>query len=180
MWRPKEANLHRKYISCGSRKIRYIYLLNLSSTMKNMLQLILILSLSILIASCNQGKEPGDQADEGDTPQMVKKRREDGTLSSLNPVDEEGYMHGVKINFYEDGLTVHSKITYEHGRKHGPAIWFFKSGKIYEHTTYYENKKSGLTKRYYETGELYEETTFEAGEELTEKKRYSKDGKLID
>ena len=148
--------------------------------MKNKLQLILILSLSILIASCNQGKEPGDQADEGDTPQMVKKRREDGTLSSLNPVDEEGYMHGVKINFYEDGLTVHSKITYEHGRKHGPAIWFFKSGKIYEHTTYYENKKSGLTKRYYETGQLYEETTFEAGEELPGKKRYSKDGKLID
>ncbi len=66
------------------------------------------------------------------------------------------------------------------GRKHGPAIWFFKSGKIYEHTTYFENKKNGLTKRYYETGELYEETNFEAGEELPGKKKYSKDGKLID
>ncbi len=58
--------------------------------MKNKLQFSLILSLSILITSCNQGKEPGDQADEGDTPQMVNNRRDDGTLSSLNPVDEEG------------------------------------------------------------------------------------------
>jgi antitoxin component YwqK of YwqJK toxin-antitoxin module len=129
--------------------------------------------------SCKQGKDAKDQAADENTPQMVKKRREDGTLSSLNPVDEDGYVHGVKINFYDDGLTVHSKITYEHGRKHGPAIWFFKSGKIYEHTTYYQNKKNGLTKRYYETGELYEETSFDAGEELPGKKIYTKEGELI-
>ena len=147
--------------------------------MKKMLQLILLVSLSILITSCNQGKDATEQAQEEDTPQMVKKRREDGTLSSLNPVDEQGYVHGVKVNFYEDGLTVHSKITYAHGRKHGPAIWFFKSGKIYEYTTYYQNRKNGLTKRYYETGELYEETEFDTGKELPGKKRYSKDGKLI-
>ena len=110
---------------------------------------------------------------------MVKKKREDGTLSSLNPVDENGYVHGVKVNFYDDGLTVHSKITYEHGRKHGPAIWFFKSGNIFEHTTFYQNRKNGLTKRYYETGDLYEEITYEAGEELPGKKTYDKEGNLI-
>jgi antitoxin component YwqK of YwqJK toxin-antitoxin module len=147
--------------------------------MKNKLQLLLILSLSILMFSCNQGKDAKDQAADKDTPQMVKKKREDGTLSSLNPVDEDGYVHGVKINFYDDGLTVHSKITYEHGRKHGPAIWFFKSGKIYEHTTFEQNKKNGLTKRYYETGELYEETSFDSGEELPGKKKYTKEGELI-
>ena len=144
--------------------------------MKKKLQLILIFSLSILIASCNQGKETKEQADEETTQKKKKKKREDGSLSSLNPVDEEGYVHGVKVNFYEDGLTVHSKITYEHGRKHGPAIWFFKSGKIYEHTVYYQNRKNGLTKRYYETGELYEETTYDTGEELPAKKRYTKAG----
>jgi antitoxin component YwqK of YwqJK toxin-antitoxin module len=110
---------------------------------------------------------------------MVKKRREDGTLSSINPVDEEGYVHGVKVNFYEDGVTVHSKITYEHGRKHGPAIWFFKNGKIYEHTTYFQNRKHGLTKRYYESGELKEEVEFNSGEELPGKKKYTKAGELI-
>ncbi len=112
--------------------------------MKKHLHLLLIFCLSILIGSCNQGKEQMEQPPEDNTPKLVKKRREDGTLSSLNPVDDKGYVHGVKVNFYEDGVTVHSKITYEHGRKHGPAIWFFKSGKIYEHTTYFQNRRTGL------------------------------------
>ena len=129
--------------------------------------------------SCKQEKGSSEQLTEEETPKMVKKKREDGTLSSLNPVDENGYVHGVKVNFYEDGLTVHSKITYEHGRKHGPAIWFFKSGKFYEHTTFYQNRKNGLTKRYYESGELYEEISYEAGEELPGKKTYDKEGNLI-
>jgi antitoxin component YwqK of YwqJK toxin-antitoxin module len=147
--------------------------------MKKILHSIVVLSLSILIISCNQGKEGGEAAADENTPNLVKKRRDDGTLSSINPVDDDGYVHGVKVNFYEDGVTVHSKITYEHGRKHGPAIWFFKSGKIYEHTEYYQNRRNGVTKRYYETGELYEETTYEAGEELPGKKRYDKAGKVI-
>ena len=147
--------------------------------MKKHLHLLLIFCLSILIGSCNQGKEQMEQPPEDNTPKLVKKRREDGTLSSLNPVDDKGYVHGVKVNFYEDGVTVHSKITYEHGRKHGPAIWFFKSGKIYEHTTYFQNRKNGVTKRYYETGELYEEVTFATGKELPGKKKYDKEGNLI-
>ena len=147
--------------------------------MKKKLQLILVLSLSILITACNQGSESSDQQSDENTPKVVKKRRDDGTLSSLNPLDEQGYIHGVKVNFYEDGVTLHSKITYEHGRKHGPAIWFFKSGKIYEHTNYYQNRKNGLTKRYYESGELYEETMYDTGEELPGKKVYNKEGELI-
>ena len=147
--------------------------------MKKILPLILIFCLSIPLGSCKQGKEATEQVAEEDTPKMVKKRREDGSLSSLNPVDENGYVHGVKVNFYEDGLTVHSKVTYEHGRKHGPAIWFFKSGKIFEHTTFYQNRRNGLTKRYYETGDLYEEITYEAGEELPGKKTYDKEGNLM-
>ena len=147
--------------------------------MKSYLRLLLILSLSILITSCKQGKEQTNQASEEEAPHMVRKKRDDGTLSSMNPVDEQGYVHGVKVNFYEDGLTVHSKITYEHGRKHGPAIWFFKSGKIYEYTNYYQNRKNGVTKRYYETGELYEEISFDTGKELPGKKVYDKEGNLI-
>lgn len=147
--------------------------------MKKILPLILIFCLSIPLGSCKQEKEATEQVAEEDTPKMVKKRREDGSLSSLNPVDENGYVHGVKVNFYEDGLTVHSKVTYEHGRKHGPAIWFFKSGKIYEHTTFYQNRRNGLTKRYYKNGELFEEITYEAGEELPGKKTYDKEGNLL-
>lgn len=147
--------------------------------MKRILGLTLIALFSLSVISCKQEAKQNDQAETTDQPKVVKKKRDDGTLSSLNPLDDEGYIHGVKVNFYEDGLTVHSKITYDHGRKHGPAIWFFKNGKIYEYTTYYQNRKNGLTKRYYETGELYEEVSYDAGEELAGKKRYDKDGELL-
>lgn len=147
--------------------------------MKKTFKYILIITLALITLSCGSNPKVEDQAGEEQESNLVKKRREDGTLSSINPVDEEGYVHGVKVNFYEDGLTVHSKVTYEHGRKHGPAIWFFKNGKIYEHTTYIQNRKNGLTKRYYETGELREEIEFDTGEELPGKKKYTKEGKLV-
>ena len=137
-----------------------------------------LLTLAVFTLSCGSGPKAEEQA-EDEQSNMVKKRRDDGTLSSMNPVDEEGFIHGVKVNFYEDGLTVHSKVTYEHGRKHGPAIWFFKNGKIYEHTTYFHNRRHGLTKRYYETGELKEEVEFNSGEELPGTKKYNKEGELI-
>ncbi len=145
--------------------------------MRLLLHFLVIIILVTGAFACNNGPKQTPQTEE-DQPKMVKKEREDGTLSSMNPVDENGYVHGVKVNFYENGLTVHSKVTFEHGRKHGPAIWFFKNGKIYEHTTYYQNRKHGLTKRYFETGELKEEITFDTGEELPGKKSYNKKGEL--
>jgi antitoxin component YwqK of YwqJK toxin-antitoxin module len=146
--------------------------------MKNLFHILLVIVFSAGTITCNQQRED-TPADEEEQSNVVRKRRDDGTLSSINPVDEDGYIHGVKVNFYEDGVTVHSKITYEHGRKHGPAIWFFKNGKIYEYTNFYYGRKNGITKRYYETGELMEEVTFDSGEELPGKKTYSKDGELI-
>jgi len=147
--------------------------------MRKFFHLTLLVLLSLFIVSCNQETKQTVQAKTGDQARVVKKKREDGTLSSLNPLDEEGYVHGVKVNFYDDGLSVHSKVTYEHGRKHGPAIWFFKNGKVYEYSTYYMNRKNGVTRRYYETGELYEEISYDAGEELPGKKKYNKEGELI-
>ena len=160
------------------RKNRYLYA-HMKSAMRNRITYLLILAFMMGIFACNADTASSNQEEE-DQPKMVKKRRDDGTLSSINPVDEEGYVHGVRVNFYEDGLTVHSKVTYQHGRKHGSAIWFFKNGKIYEHTNYYQNRKNGITKRYYETGELYEETSYDTGEELPGKKKYTKEGKLIE
>jgi len=147
--------------------------------MKKLFHLLLAVFIPVMIVSCNQANEQPEQSADENTPHVVKKRRDDGTLSSLNPVDSAGYLDGVKVNFYEDGLTVHSKVTYEHGSKQGPAIWFFKSGKIYEYTNYQDNMREGVTRRYYETGELYEEVPFEAGEELPGRKRYDKAGNLI-
>ena len=147
--------------------------------MRTLLSLILILNATLLVSSCKQGTESAEEQQEENSPRVVRKMSENGKLSSLNPVDEQGYLNGVKVNFYEDGVTVHSRVTYAHGRKHGPAIWYFKSGAIYEETNYFQNRKNGVTRRYYETGELYEETTYDTGVELPGKKRYAKDGTLI-
>jgi len=161
--------LQNKYLS-GS---------NISFLMRNLFHILLILILATGSIACNPESKKSDSTADEDQTSIVKKRRDDGTLSSLNPVDEDGYVHGVKVMFYEDGVTVHSKITFEHGRKHGPAIWFFKNGKIYEHTNFDWGRKKGLTKRYYETGELMEEVSYEMGEELPGKKKYTKEGELI-
>ena len=97
--------------------------------MRKLFNILMIISLVSACLMCNSGNNKAPQTVEEEQNKMVKKHRDDGTLSSINPVDEEGYVHGVKVNFYEDGMTVHSKVTFEHGRKHGPAIWFFKNGK---------------------------------------------------
>jgi antitoxin component YwqK of YwqJK toxin-antitoxin module len=99
----------------------------------------------------------------------------------MNPVDKDGYVHGVKVNFYEDGKTVHSRITYMHGKKHGTAQWYYKNGQVHEHTGYTGGYKHGPTKKYYEDGSLMEELTYQQGEVLPETvRKYRRDGSLID
>jgi len=142
---------------------------------------IILISLAVsLMGSCGQGtREQAPDKDQEDVS-VVRKRRDDGTLSSVNQVDEDGYVHGIKVNYYEDGKTVHSKVSYNHGQKHGPALWYYKNGQVHEHTNYNYGRKDGLTKRYYDTGELMEELTFKMGEEQPGKKKYNRQGELID
>ncbi len=147
--------------------------------MKKLVRIFTITALVSGFAACGSENKDNSTKKEENRTEYVKKRRDDGTLSSANPVDGDGYIHGVKVNYYEDGKTVHSKVSYEHGRKHGPAIWYYKNGQIHEHSNYYYNRKNGLAKRYYDTGELMEEVTFDTGEELPGKKMYTKDGELI-
>jgi antitoxin component YwqK of YwqJK toxin-antitoxin module len=145
--------------------------------MKRTIQFFTLLILIAGISSCgsdNKKEEKGQEA----TESMVKKYNNDGTLSSVNPVDEEGYVHGVKTNFYEDGKTIHSKVTYDHGRKHGPALWYYKNGQIHEHTSFYFGRKQGLTKKYYPTGELMEELSYEKGEVQPGGKKYNRSGEV--
>lgn len=146
--------------------------------MRKTIQILVIVLLTAGLAACGTGNKE-DKSGKKEDSSMVKKRRDDGTLSSVNPVDEEGYVHGVKINYYEDGKTVHSRITYEHGRKQGPALWYYKNGQVHEHTAYHFGRKQGLTKKYYNTGELMEELTYEQGEIQPGKKKYKKSGELF-
>ncbi len=139
------------------------------------LALILLLT-GLFSCGADNKKEAGSQEENSS---LLKKYRDDGTLSSVNPVDEEGFVNWVKTNYYEDGKTVHSKVTYDHGRTHGPALWYYKSGQIHEHTSFYFGRKQGLTKKYYPTGELMEELSYEQGEVLPGTKKFNRQGQEI-
>ncbi len=147
--------------------------------MKSIVQFLIMAVITTSMAGCGSGNGDSGKAREEEKPTIVKKYHDDGTLSSVNPVDDKGYVHGVKVNYYEDGKTVHSKITYDHGRKQGPALWYYKNGQVYEHTNYHFGRKQGLTKTYYENGQLFEELTYEQGKVLPGKKTYDKKGNLI-
>jgi antitoxin component YwqK of YwqJK toxin-antitoxin module len=135
--------------------------------------------LAALLTGCGSGDQKTASDQDKDSPSLIRSRRDDGTLSSVSPVDKNGYVHGIRVNYYEDGRTVHSKVTYEHGRKHGPAQWYYKSGKLFEHTEFYYGRRNGVTRRYYESGALMEEVTYEKGKEMPGKKRYDKNGQPI-
>lgn len=147
--------------------------------MKNLVRITISVMLAVVFSGCGseKGKMTSEQGE--DSPSLVRTKRDDGTLSSVSPVDDNGYVHGVRVNYYEDGRTLHSKVTYEHGRKHGPAQWYYKSGHLYEHTEFFYGRRHGITRRYYESGELMEEVTYEKGEEQPGKKRFDRSGQLI-
>lgn len=49
---------------------------------------------------------------------------------------------------------------YEDGKKHGPALLYYKNGQVHEHTNFHYGRKQGLAKKYYKTGQLMEELTY--------------------
>jgi antitoxin component YwqK of YwqJK toxin-antitoxin module len=159
----------------------------MATFMRTFTSWLILLAIALTSQSCQPAGKSGSEAELSEKEaeasgreEMVQRRREDGTLSSVSPVDSEGFVHGVKVNYYEDGRTIHSRVTYEHGRKHGPAIWYYRSGQVYEHTAFHYGRKEGLTKRYYESGQLMEQVTYHRGEEQPDKKRYRRDGTLME
>jgi antitoxin component YwqK of YwqJK toxin-antitoxin module len=147
--------------------------------MNKLLKMLFLVLMGALLTGCGSGNEGPGAGKKKDDSNVVIKRREDGTVSSVNPLDEEGFVHGIQVNYYEDGKTLHSKVTYVHGTKQGPALWYYKNGQVYEHTAYVRGLREGLTRKYYENGVLMEETTYSQGKELPGKKRYDRRGEPI-
>jgi hypothetical protein len=112
-------------------------------------------------------------------PETVVKRRADGTVSSVNQVNDNNRVHGIRATYYEDGKTIYSKQTFNHGRKQGPATWYYKSGQVFKQTNFEEGKRHGLTRVYYKSGKLSAEFESEQGIVLPGLKEYNKDGTLV-
>jgi hypothetical protein len=112
-------------------------------------------------------------------PENIVKRRSDGTVSSVNQVNENNRVHGIRATYYEDGKTLYSKQTFDKGKKQGPGTWYYMNGKIFKQTNFEDGKRDGLTRIYYKDGSLSAEFEAEAGNILPGLKEYKEDGSLV-
>ena len=113
------------------------------------------------------------------SPGTVVRKRDDGSISSVNQVDDVGRVHGIRVTYYADGKTIHSKVTVNHGRKHGPSLKYYTNKQVFEHSSYKDGKKHGLTRKYYKNGKLQAEFEYEHGSVIPGLKEYNRDGSLV-
>jgi len=150
--------------------------MDLKNTKSISFLLLLMLSVSF---SCKRSNNLEEVIGSESKSETVVKRRSDGTISSVNQVNDNNRVHGVRATYYEDGKTLYSKQTFSHGKKQGPAIWYYKSGQVFKQTNFVAGKRHGLTRVYYKSGKLSAEFESEHGNVQPGLKEYNEEGSLI-
>jgi hypothetical protein len=153
--------------------------INIETGIHHIQSLLLLVSVAILAYHCSSGSGEMSQSASDANPGTVERKRTDGTRSSVNQVDEMGMVHGIRLTYYPDGKTVRTKLTFNHGIKHGPAIRYYHNGQVFEHTGYQDGRKHGLTRKYHKNGMLMAEFTYENGIVQPGLKEYDTDGRLV-
>ena len=150
------------------------------SNLFNFLLRRLLLVLVFLVSfSCSQSPDAKEDVSGESKPKTVVKRRDDGTISSVNQVNDNNRVHGIRVTYYEDGKTIYSQHTFSHGRKQGPATWYYTNGQVFKQTNFEDGKRHGLTRVYYKSGKLSAEFESEHGNVLPGLKEYDEDGTLV-
>jgi hypothetical protein len=139
----------------------------------------MVLLVCILCASCKQDVASGSGQHDTPKSEVLIKKRKDGTISSINQIDENGIVHGSRVTFYADGKTVYYRLTVNHGIKNGPFIRYFKNGQIYLFVRYRNGEKHGQARKYYKDGSLMAEYAYDHGIRLQDLKEYNRDGTLV-
>lgn len=138
------------------------------------------LILTVLISpSCTSSNQTEEENISDHQAEVVRKKRADGTLSSVNQVDEMGRVHGLRVTYFEDGKTAYSKISFSHGQRQGPSIRYYRNGQVFEQSEYQLGKKHGLSRKYHKNGSLLSECAYEEGHALPGLKEYKEDGTQI-
>lgn len=138
----------------------------------------LLLSVSLSCTHTTQKEDDPASENENETETIIK-RRDDGTISSVNPVVDGTLVHGIRTTYYGDGKTIYSKHTFSYGKKQGPANWYYTNGQIFKQTNFEDGKRQGLTRIYYRNGNLSAEFESEKGVVLPGLKEYDIDGRLL-
>lgn len=133
----------------------------------------------LIFISCRHYSASSESQLSDPQKEVLIKRRPDGTLSSVNQIDKNGWVHGIRVTYYSDGKSIYSKTTLIHGIKNGPFIRYYKNGQIFEHTAYENGKKHGLARKYYKNGNLLAQYEYSSGNVLPGLKEYDRKGILI-
>lgn len=133
----------------------------------------------IFFWSCDRPAREGSVSDGESDSHVVVKRRGDGSVSSINQVDDLNRVNGIRVTYYADGKTIYSKTTFEHGIKNGLFERYYRNGQVFEHTPYKDGKADGLTKKYYMNGSLMAEFRSVNGLVLPGLKEYHRDGSPV-
>jgi len=143
--------------------------------------LLTLMVCSGMMSCTRPGKGEGDdnrkQASGAD---IVVRKRDDGTISSVNEVDDLNRVHGIRVTYYADGKTVYSKTTCVHGIKNGPFIRYYRNGQVFEHSNNLDGKKHGPVRKYYMNGQLAAEFEVNHGIVLPGLKEYTRDGSRVE
>ncbi len=139
----------------------------------------LLILMMLTAFSCQRSTPRAESPVRENRDTLVLMKRDDGTISSVNQVDESGKVHGIRITYYQDGKTVYSKHSFQHGIKQGPAIFYYTNGQVFKHTNFENGKRQGLTKVYYRDGSLAAEFESEQGLVLPGLKEYDRNGTLL-
>lgn len=151
--------------------------------MRNLLYLV---SLSIIISSCNL---------------ITNENNQSGSIATKNKKSESEVT--IRKYYFEDGKTLKKEITVKNGKKNGPAkeyyvtgelrtsvyyvdskkhgetIWYYRNGQPYRVTPYINGKMDGIRKTYYDNGKLQAEIPYKNGKLLEGTKEFNTKGELI-
>lgn len=134
----------------------------------------------LMSPSCRVSTEHSDYDNLGSNSEVVIRKRADGTVSSVNQVDESGMVDGIRVTFYGDGKTTYSRTTFSHGIKQGPAVRYYRNGQVFEHSGYQDGKKQGPARKFYMNGTLMAEYTYDQGIVQPGLEEFDRQGVLID
>ncbi|MEZ5069750.1 MAG: hypothetical protein R2751_01980 [Bacteroidales bacterium] len=138
-----------------------------------------ILSSLLLGTACKPGTGDSVSESKESAPELVIKRRDDGTLSSLNQVDSLGQVHGTRVTYYADGKTVYLKKQYTHGIPDGPYAQYYRNGQAFEEGTFRQGKRDGEVRKFYQDGRLCARYQYRTDRLMPGLEEYSEAGEPI-
>jgi antitoxin component YwqK of YwqJK toxin-antitoxin module len=87
-----------------------------------------------------------------------------------------GQLHGTTTGYYNDRVYV--TVEYSYGKRQGPMITYYPSGKIASSCEYVDDKPSGICEDFHENGIVSERDVYVNGKQTGEATKYFPSGKI--